>query len=271
MDQETVSALKNWFEGYVRSFQSGSAQHRLPIELKAEHTRRVCGEVLDIGKSLFLSAEELCLAEVMALLHDVGRFEQYARYRTFSDYKSENHATLGLKVLHKHAVLTEIERSERNLIFRVIGYHNRLSLPARESEKCLLFARLLRDADKVDIWRVFTDYYRTKDGARSGTIELDLPDTPEISNDACKDLSAGRIVKLESIKTLNDFKVLQMSWIYDINFRRTFQIVRERDYMTMLRDALPESPIVLQAYSTAQSYLEKHCRELCTTASLLSV
>ncbi|MBL7226115.1 MAG: HD domain-containing protein [Desulfobacteraceae bacterium] len=45
------------------------------MDLKADHTSRVCEAIVNIGRSLDLSREDLCLAEAAALLHDIGRFE----------------------------------------------------------------------------------------------------------------------------------------------------------------------------------------------------
>jgi hypothetical protein len=257
INQETVSTLRAWFSDYVETFRSGDQEHDRNIDLKDGHTRRVCAEIKDIGKSLRLNLEDLFLAELTALFHDVGRFEQYARYGTFSDHKSEDHAKLGVKILQKNDVLKGLDPSTRELILKVIAYHNRLAIPEGETEACVFFTKLLRDADKIDIWRVVTDYYRQVDGTRNGTIELGLPDGPEISDEVCADLKAGRIVRMGDMKTLNDFKLLQMAWIYDVNFPRTFEIVRERGYMEMIRDALPQSEKVAEMYDTIRSYLEE--------------
>ena len=255
---ESLSTLKTWFSDYVETFRSGDQEQDRNIDLKDEHTRRVCTEILDIGRSLRLNLEDLFLAELTALFHDVGRFEQYARYGTFSDRKSEDHAKLGVKILRKYDVLKGLDPSTRELILKVISYHNRVEIPEGETEACVFFAKLLRDADKLDIWRVVTDYYRQVDGLRNGTIELGLPDGPEISDEVCADLKAGKIVRMRSMKTLNDFKLLQMAWIYDVNFPRTFEILRERGYMEMIRDALPQSEKVLEMYATIRSYLEEY-------------
>ena len=262
INQETVSTLKTWFSDYVETFRSGDQERDRNIDLKDEHTRRVCTEILDIGRSLRLNLENLFLAELTALFHDVGRFEQYARYGTFSDHKSEDHAKLGVKILQKYDVLKGLDPSRRELILKVISYHNRVEIPEGETEACVFFAKLLRDADKLDIWRVVTDYYRQVDGPRNGTIELGLPDGPEISDEVCADLKAGRIVRMRSMKTLNDFKLLQMAWIYDVNFPRTFEILRERGYMEMIRDALPQSEKVSEIYATIRSYLEERIRRI---------
>jgi len=257
MDKKTVSALREWFLDYAETFRTRSLEDVEPINLKVDHTRRVCNEIGDIGKTLHLNSEELRLAEVMALLHDIGRFEQYARYRTFADYLSENHATLGVRVLRHHGPLEALDKRERDLILRVVAYHNRYRVPERVSEKCLFFSRVLRDADKLDIWRVVTDYYGQKDGPRDRVVELGLPDTHQVSHEPCADLLAGKIVKFHSIRSLNDFKVLQMSWVYDVNFPRTFQLILERGYMEMLRDSLPETGEVSELYATVQAYLKE--------------
>jgi hypothetical protein len=259
IDQHILSKLKQWFAEYAAIFKGGDVDRQLNINLKEEHSLRVCSEIIDVGKSLGLSRDELSLAEAMALFHDVGRFEQYAKYGTFHDRVSEDHAALGVKVLEKQNALDGVDPSTRGLILRVILYHNRAVLPEYESEKCLFFARLLRDADKLDIWRILTDYYLNKDGPRMRSVELDLPDTPEFSGEVCRELLTGGIARAASIRTLNDFKLFQMGWVYDVNFLRTFQLVRERGYIETILAALPKTEVVMHIYSKVKMHLEKNC------------
>jgi len=140
MKKEDLDKMKSWFERYVQNFkvddseqqgseqqgseqqgseqqgseqqgseQQGSEQQGSELQrnviLKEKHTRRVCKEILAIGKGLGLGEEDLGLAELVALFHDVGRFSQYAKYGTFADNKSEDHAALGTKVLREEGVL----------------------------------------------------------------------------------------------------------------------------------------------------------------------
>lgn len=257
MNEEIVEELETWFASYVQKFKSGNPNWRPNIILKEEHTRRVCREILGIGRKIGLSDKDLRLAKVIALLHDIGRFEQFARYQTFVDLNSVNHALLGVKILKKTGVLNRLDKSLRDLILRVILYHNRFALPKNETVKCLLFAKLLRDADKLDIWRVLTDYYRQEDGKRNAAIELDLPDTPGISSDVYRDLMGGRIVNIRHLKNLNDFKLLQIGWIYDINFVQTLQCVQERGYLEMIRDVLPKSEKIAEIFNVLQTYISE--------------
>lgn len=257
--QFILPRLKAWFEEYILRFSSDDPVVRENVDLKAVHTRRVCEAVLDIGGSLDLSTEDLCVAEAVALLHDIGRFEQYRRYRTFADYRSEDHAALGVAVIKENRILDGLESANADIIPKVVGYHNRASLPAGEEERCLFFLKLLRDADKVDIWHVVTDYYENKGSKRNPTIELDLPDREEVSEPVYRALMNGKLAQMTDLKTLNDFKLLQMGWVYDVNFPRTFQIVRERRYLEKIRDALPQKSIrVTEIYKRARSYLESN-------------
>lgn len=262
LDQKRVWDLKNWFSDYVREFKQGDKDFRRNIVLKEEHTYRVCNEILALGEQLGLNRSEQRFAEVIALFHDIGRFEQYARYHTFVDRKSENHAELGVKILRRHGVLDQLAESARRLIYRTIRYHNRAALPPEETDRCLFFTKLLRDADKLDIWKVVTDYYHRKDGRRNGALELDLPDTPGISDEVHQDLiNEERIVDVHHISNLNDFKLLQMGWIFDINFRPTLHSIRSRRYLEMIRIVLPNSAQIQTIYSGLQAYLDRQLRD----------
>ncbi|MFO7601986.1 MAG: HD domain-containing protein [Candidatus Desulfacyla sp.] len=260
MDVQTaLTRLKAWFAEYVNQFNSDDPRVQENMDLKREHTRRVCAAILDIGASLNLSAEDLATAEATAWLHDIGRFEQYTRYGTFMDHRSEDHAALGVRVIRKSRILERIGAFDPEIVLRVVGAHNRAAVPAGEDERVRFFLKLLRDADKVDIWHVVTTYYQDPDQRQNHALELDLPDSPHISEPVYEALMKGRLVQMADLKTVNDFKLLQMGWIYDVNFLRTFQIVREKGYLETIRDALSiQSHRISDVYGRARSYLDRH-------------
>jgi len=259
LDQKNLDDLNSWFNQYVHSFHSDNYEIQRNFDLKIDHTRRVCMEILDLGHNLGLSQKELYLAEIIALFHDIGRFEQYARYGTFSDAESEDHAALGVNVLKENHVLNSLDSPTSDLVLRSISYHNRAFLPNEETEVCLFFSKLLRDADKLDIWRVVTDYYQNAGQERNNAIELNLQNTSQITDEVYENLLAGKIVRVGAIKTLNDFKLLQIGWVYDLNFPITFELVRKRGYLELILSSLPQTEKVLKAYSTVKSFLEKKC------------
>ncbi|MBN1388112.1 MAG: HD domain-containing protein [Bacteroidales bacterium] len=241
VSRESLAEIKNWFSDYVDAFKKGDPEIQENIELKEDHTRRVCKEILKIGESLGLTEEELNMAEIIALLHDVGRFEQYARYRTFKDSKSENHAELGVKIIEEKEVLKHLNDDIQDLIIKSIRYHNHPTLPGEERESLLFYSRLLRDADKLDIWKVVTDYYSRQDMKRNTALELELPDSPGYSEEVVRDLKNKKSVHMKNVRNLNDFKLLQAGWVFDINFEPSLEMVKQRRYLEKIREALPET------------------------------
>jgi hypothetical protein len=253
--------LKSWFSEYVRRFDSPDPDVQKNMDLKALHTHRVCTNILDIGRSLDLSSPDLMVSEICALLHDIGRFEQYRRYRTFADRKSEDHAALGVKIIRENRILGGLDPDLTSMILHVVACHNKLTVPAGGKAQFLMILKMLRDADKLDIWRVVTEYYRDSSNNRNQTVELDLPDIDDISDPICEALMHGEPVKMADLKTLNDFKLLQMGWVYDVNFQRTFQILLEKGYMEAIHDALPgKSGRVEKIYGMVRTYLEQRCK-----------
>ena len=57
--QSILPRLKAWFEDYIRQFYSDDPIVQENMDLKAEHTRRVCEAIMDIGGSLDVSREDL--------------------------------------------------------------------------------------------------------------------------------------------------------------------------------------------------------------------
>jgi len=254
-----LTKCKSWFSIYVKSFKYGDEDLRKNIILKEEHTYRVVEEIKALAESLGLDEGEKRFAEMTALLHDIGRFEQYARYQTFNDNESENHAELGIRILRRSGILHHLKETTKDLVYRVIQYHNRAYLPENESETCLFFSKLLRDADKLDIWKVVIDHYYREDEQHDPVLELALPNTPGISDKVYQDLMNHRIVNMKNMQNLNDFKLLQMGWVFDINFKPSFQLIQSRHYLEKIRHVLPNSEKIECITKTIQQFMENKC------------
>ena len=255
MTRDDLNYLRTWFEEYVSGFYSDDPDYNHLIRLKEEHTIRVCCNIAMLGKELGLSDQDMVLAETIALFHDIGRFKQYAKYHTFNDFVSENHAKLGLRQMAIHGVLSSCTTAEKRLITRAIAYHNAAVLPANEDDNTLFFMRLIRDADKLDIWKLFIDYCNEREKKHSSAIELGLPDDPIYSQRVIESLKQRRLVLMQDLKTLNDFKLLQIGWVYDLNFVPSFQTVQNRKYIEKLEETLPKSKEIKEAVQQAHDHV----------------
>jgi hypothetical protein len=156
-------------------------------------------------------------------------------------------------------LLRDLPENERLIIEEAVRFHNLLQLPEKLSSPTPLFARLIRDADKLDIWRVFMDFFRKPLNERASAVTLGLPDLPAVSPECVASLAAGKIVHLDSVNLVNDFVLLQISWVYDLNFRSTCQLLQQRGYIPELAATLPDSADVQKAVATAIDAINKRC------------
>jgi len=254
MNNNDLKYLKTWFADYVATFYTNDHDYNLALNVKEGHTMRVCENTVMIGKKLGMSKHDLTIAETTALLHDLGRFKQYKEYGTFSDINSKNHAKLGLREIAAHKLLSVCSKTEKELIIKAVNYHNTSKLPSDENERTLHFIRLIRDADKLDIWKVFLKYFHEKNNHRNNAILLDLPDTPEYSDKFIEALRSQRIAPMKDMKTLNDFKLLLIGWVYDLNFEPSFQVATNRNVIERIESVLPRSKEITEAVRHAKDY-----------------
>ncbi|HUI67083.1 MAG TPA: HD domain-containing protein [Nitrospirota bacterium] len=257
MDQHELNALKRWFTDYCGSFYSLNREDQRNIALKEEHTRNVCGNIVQIARTLSLDEARIKLAEAIALYHDIGRFPQYHRFKTFKDSVSINHAALGAKVLIENNVLQGLPKHEQDIIVRAVALHNVHSIPGGLDQDLLLFLKLVRDADKLDIWRVAIEYYGQPEDGRASAVGLGLPDVPGYSPEVLTALKNEQMVQMSTLKTLNDFKLLQLAWIYDLNFASSLRIVESRQYIDGIAATLPRTGKIGEALATVRGYVHK--------------
>ncbi len=255
--------LVRWFHQYVKTFRFKDIHFQRNIDLKYEHILKVRDAIMEIALSEKLGSHQVRLASIMALFHDIGRFKQYSIYRTFSDRKSENHACLGLQELKNHEVLNILEFGDRSLIETAIGNHNRKEICAQTTGEALFYSRLLRDADKIDIWRIVTDYYEDPEAETNEALQLDLPDTAEYNSEILRQVEKGKSIRMEDMTTLNDFKLLQIGWVFDLSYTKSLEIVKQKHYMERLFAVLPDEDPISQLQQNILDYLDSkigHCR-----------
>ena len=242
MEQEQLKKLTAWFDDYVAGFYGDDDFINVNLKLKEQHSRRSCEEMLYLDQEVGLSANQKRIAEVIALFHDIGRFRQFVEYNTYNDVRSVNHCLLGMEVLRETNVLDGIDQREKDLIEKAIEYHGSKELPNDLDGEHLLFSKLIRDADKLDIFYVVTEYYaQCRDNPQEFMLELEFPDVPECSSKIVEAILAGQRVDYSCLKTLNDMRLLQLAWVYDVNFTATLRRIRQRKFLEKIIEFLPKS------------------------------
>ena len=203
----------------------------LSFNLKVTHTYHVAENSKNIAEKLNLSKEDIELAELIGLLHDIGRFEQIKRYNTFNDQKSVNHGEYGVHVLFNKQdgmIRKFVEDSQYdNIIKNAIYYHNKdkLDIPDNLTTRELLHIKIVRDSDKIDILNILT--YEKKETAWEKADLSDDVITKEIYNEFMEN---GRI-DYHKKKTSADSLVGHFAYIFDFNFPESIQFIKQQNYM----------------------------------------
>ena len=211
-------------------------KHELGFDLKVVHTYHVVDNAKTIATNLNLSEEDINLAELIALLHDIGRFEELNFLKKF-DSVGFDHASYGVKMLFDENLIRDfIEDNRYDDIIRVaIDNHSRLAIQDGLDERSLLHSKIIRDADKLDNFRV----------KKEEKIEAIFPgkvknkndwESSAVSDKVFETVKDNKCVDIHDRTTLLDYWVCVLAFVFDLNFKETYQIVKDNDYINILID-----------------------------------
>lgn len=213
------------------------------ISLKYHHSYAVSNLMAELAFRLDLSKEEIILAKVIGLLHDIGRFEEVRKNGGFLDIKID-HATESCDYLFEQGHIREFVDSRKydSIIKNAIIYHNKLNLPKLKGKE-LLFCQMVRDMDKVDIYKQLAAHYHFSF------------DVEKINKGVLESFKDKKLVNKIDIKTNSDEVLLYLSYIFDINFEESFDILVNTDNFDLFL-----STIEIESNSEK---LWKKIREIC--------
>lgn len=206
------------------------------IRLKILHTYEVVKCAEQIATDMGLSREDVELAKIIGLLHDIGRFEQIRRYDSFQ-FTTMDHARYGAGLLFgKKGMIRQFlpEDSFDAIIEKAIEKHSDFALEGIEDPRTLLHARLIRDADKLDNCRVKLE----------ASIEAMLGVSEEVAGEGLISPAVWEsCLRRESVLSADrhapvDYWVSYLAQYYDINFPETCEIIEEEDYITRIAGRL---------------------------------
>ena len=258
-----LSRLTELYVAYVDTYREADGKLPVMMQLKRTHTAFVVKNAEAIADGEGFSEAERDVALAAALLHDTGRYEQLRRYNTFRDSDSVDHAVFSHDIVVEKGWLDEVEvegrgRQWKDAILKAVLYHNRRDLPKEvehplstsTSDLNLLSkaAHTVRDADKLDIFRVLEDQVAHADWRGDSrafwNLSVSAPPNPAVVD--C--LERGRPVDYQNIKSLSDFVLIQVGWmISGLHFATARRLCRARNHLAFRRDflhQLTDSPAI---------------------------
>jgi putative nucleotidyltransferase with HDIG domain len=252
MDDLLFEKIIGNYHQYVHSIELGPE-----LELKYNHSKNVATIASHIADFVLPSKSVQRLLYVAALYHDIGRYDQFLKYHTFSDKKSVDHALLGVEMIKKGNFFEGLNETDQQQLFDVIENHNKkdiiATLPANTVDVC----NVLRDADKIDILRLLSAHYKT--GVYDATLSLGLPDVPQYNPAIIADILGAKIADFSMMESLNDFKLLNMSWVFDLNFAISHVMVHESKVLKKIYQSISvKSPEIDTAFQLVDGICEAY-------------
>ncbi|MFA6714074.1 MAG: HD domain-containing protein [Victivallales bacterium] len=252
--RELLNDFEQAFSAYTDSFISDRPEFDKNILLKKEHSLKVQQECRRLAEAESFSTRLAILVETAGLFHDIGRFEQIRRYNTFVDSKSIDHGDFGYEVLLKSDMLSPLPENDRNIILAAVKLHNKRQLTPHLEAETLLIAQAVRDADKLDIMRVLlNEYARSK---LDPAVILHLEESDAVSPRVLAHLEKGENPNIADFRTLTDFKLAQLAWIYDLNFTHSLLEFKNRRIYEQITELLPDTPQINTLSREMFDYLE---------------
>lgn len=238
MNTQTLKILSERFSGYVDRFRTEGVLHPMH-QLKLEHSIRVSADARAIAAGMDWEPEEVNLAEAVGLFHDTARFPQFETYRTFSDADSVDHGDLGVQTIEAEGLLDGLAAEPRALILHAVQYHNKKYLPEELTAHEEKHLRLIRDADRLDIFFVCWHAIHTGHIHDNPEIAMGIDFKGPPTNAVLDQFEQGEAIDYRNLHSMADRFILQLSWIHDMSYVATKRIVRERGILEKFIDVLP--------------------------------
>lgn len=243
------------FNDYVENYDSSNEK----IKLKIDHTYRVSKLCEEIAFALGMEKEEVDIAYLTGLLHDIGRFEQVKRYGTFNDINSVDHAKLGVEILFEEGKIRDFieDPSEDVLIKNVIGCHNTYKIPEDFPKRTTVFSNILRDADKIDIFKVniiapIEEIYNVKKEEVYNSV---------VTQEVLDNLKRKDTVLRKLKKSAVDNIVGHISLIFGLVYDESIKIAVEQGYFEKLMEFKSENSITNKQFDEIRSFVNSYIKD----------
>ena len=211
------------------------------IKIYNNHKIRHSIGVLEYGRLILLridnlSSEEKNKAEISLLLHDLWRFYQNNWEKILSNTIFE-HADAWANIAKKEWYSEDI--------CLAIKYHNKKSIELlyeekwyinaskEEKEKIEFLVKITRDADKLEnmIYSIYNmDHLMSLDKSSRGKFD------GLITKECLDGILNKELIDKKYINTDIDRIMVLLSWVFDINFKETKNILIENRYLEKIKE-----------------------------------
>ncbi len=247
------------FTAYINTFRTSDGNLAPMLQLKLTHTLHVVKDAQRIMQDEAWDASARLEGQACALLHDIGRFSQFREFGSFRDSESVDHAQRGVEIIQSLNLLEGVPPPTAQRIIEAVKWHNKKALPEDLDGATAALGHLVRDADKLDIFRVMES--AAADGSLENNPEitwgLDIKGAP--NPEIIASVLSGEPVDYAKIHSLADFILIQVGWVISgFHSRSALRIARQRKVVEFRRAYLKkisDSPAIDRCCDAAAAAL----------------
>lgn len=196
------------------------------VNAKKDHVYNVANNSVEIAKSLNLSKEDIMIAFLIGMLHDIGRFRQIEKYNVLDDKCEMDHAEYGYKLLKDGLINQFVDiREYDNLILTAVRMHNKLHINSSLTSREKLFCKIIRDADKLDILKRLSD--------KNYTYDYEFDKTSNISKEVKELFFKNESIPYSAQNNKMDQVVTRLALVFDLNYKYTLERIKNKKYIDL--------------------------------------
>lgn len=232
--------FENYSKEYINIAQNES--QKIHIQRKIDHSYRVNKIALKIAKKLRLNRKDTFMINIISLLHDVGRFEQFYKYNTYVDKLSENHALIGIKILKEKNILQKLDMVDIDLVIESIRLHNEKELPKNIDKKLFLYSAVLRDADKIDWLYAMVNIIPKLPIEEQKVFYSNKSNSSEVSDKLIEEILNKRAVVRTELSTICELQLSGLGFITsDFNYKPSIDIIKKENLIEKIYSMMDKS------------------------------
>lgn len=230
-----INSVEKAFNNFIDKYDN---QEDPGFNLKVVHTKYVVENAKFLAIKMNLSNEDISLAMLIAYLHDIGRFEELRVLKGFESVKND-HALVGSKMLFENNLIREFieDNSYDEIIRKAIENHNKFQIEDGLDDRTLLHAKIIRDADKIDNYRVKKDE-NVEDLFPGKFSTIEEFNNSLISDKVYDSIKRRRCVDIHDRVYPLDYWLCVMAFLFDLNFKESFKVLKDNDYINVLINKL---------------------------------
>ena len=218
------SRIMKIFEQYVRKYDMNN------VNIKARYFHSL--KVMEIAKELasglgIFSEEEIAVCELIGLFHEIGNFSKTPNYHI--DEEDDDSYDRTINVLFNKKLIREISKETKydDIIKKAIYAYDKNGFPSDIDDKFKHICAIIKDAHKIDSFRLFVNY---------PYVDTRINSYP--NNLVYEDFKKFKTISSKVSDNSSDSVLVVLSNMYSFNYKYSYYLLRQNDYIAKILDSL---------------------------------